>query len=85
MKRVYIFCLAPACLLLSNMAMAQQESEAVIEDIVVTAQKREQPLQEVPIAISCLSRTVSASTGIPTPCATHFRRGGAIQPLLRAG
>lgn len=52
MKRVYIFCLAPACLLLSNMAMAQQESEAVIEDIVVTAQKREQSLQEVPIAIT---------------------------------
>ena len=52
MKRVYIFCLAPACMLLSNMATAQQESDAVIEDIVVTAQKREQSLQEVPIAIT---------------------------------
>ena len=52
MRRVYIFCLAPACMLLSNMATSQEESDAVIEDIVVTAQKREQSLQEVPIAIT---------------------------------
>ena len=54
MKRVCIFCVALACLPLANPASGQDGNEAVIEDIVVTAQKREQSLQEVPIAITSI-------------------------------
>lgn len=49
---------AAAIFLLSTTAMAQtvpDEGDAV-EDIVVTAQKREQSLQDVPISITALTR-----------------------------
>lgn len=36
-------------------AMAQQASEGGLEEIIVTAQKREQSLQDVPIAVTALS------------------------------
>ena len=52
MKKVQILCLALACAPFANIASAQEEGEILIEDIVVTAQKREQSLQEVPIAIT---------------------------------
>ena len=52
MKIVHILCLALACAPLAHMATAREEGAAVIDNIVVTAQKREQSLQEVPIAIT---------------------------------
>ena len=54
MKRIRVLCVALACVPLANVASGQEQSEAVIEDIVVTAQKREQSLQEVPIAITSI-------------------------------
>ena len=52
MKKFCILCLALACGLPAGVAWGQEDGPAVIEDIVVTAQKREQTLQEVPIAIT---------------------------------
>ena len=52
MKKVCIFCIAMAWLPFAETASGQDGSEVVIKDIVVTAQKREQSLQEVPIAIT---------------------------------
>ena len=39
------------------------DDEAVIEEIVVTAQKRSQNLQEVPIAITAFSETMIERSG----------------------
>ena len=52
MKKICIFGVAQACLLSASLASGQEDGQAIIEDIVVTAQKREQSLQEVPIAIT---------------------------------
>ena len=39
---------------------------AQLEDVLVTAQKREQSLQEVPIAISAVSGELLEQTGVNT-------------------
>lgn len=54
MRKFCFLCLALACGTLAGAATGQEDSQAVIEDILVTAQKREQSLQEVPIAISSI-------------------------------
>ena len=46
---------------LSIPAWAQTDDGAVIEEILVTAQKREQSLQEVPISITALQRRKPSS------------------------
>jgi iron complex outermembrane receptor protein len=47
----------PACIvmLLASVAQAQDASDAKVDEVLVTAQKRSQRLQDVPIAISTLS------------------------------
>jgi len=45
-----------AAALIASQASAQTEDAAVLEEVVVTAQKREQNVQDVPIAIDALSR-----------------------------
>jgi len=45
-----------AAALIASQANAQTEDAAVLEEVVVTAQKREQNVQDVPIAIDALSR-----------------------------
>ena len=45
-------------------ALAQAGDDAVIEEILVTAQKREQSLQEVPISITAFSATAIERAGI---------------------
>ncbi|MGI9288998.1 MAG: TonB-dependent receptor [Pseudomonadales bacterium] len=47
-------------------ALAPTAAYAQIEEVVVTAQKREQNLQDVPIAISAVSQEVLDQTGINT-------------------
>ena len=54
MRKFCIFCLALACAPVASIAAAQDGSGVLIEEIVVTAQKREQSLQEVPIAITSI-------------------------------
>lgn len=63
MRNVHILFLALACAPFASTASAQEESEALIEDIVVTAQKREQSLQEVPIAITGIEGSALVGDG----------------------
>ena len=49
---------------LSIPALAQNDDDAVIEEILVTAQKREQSLQEVPISITAFSAATIERAGI---------------------
>lgn len=48
-------------------AQEQREDGGGVEDIVVTAQRREQNVQDVPIAISAISGNTLAETGIRDP------------------
>ena len=56
-KRLFI---ATAALFTANSAFAQ------LEEVLVTAQKREQSLQEVPIAISAVNEELLEQTGVST-------------------
>ena len=50
--------------LVSVTAMAQEAEDFAIEEILVTAQKRSETLQEVPIAISVFSSDSIDQTGV---------------------
>ena len=56
----------PACVvaLLASVAQAQEAPEAKVDEVLVTAQKRVQRLQDVPIAISALSGSQLESRNI---------------------
>jgi len=56
-----------AALSLCAQAMAQSEDAAALEEVVVTAQKREQNIQEVPIAIDAMSRDTILAHRITGP------------------
>ena len=43
---------------------AAQEAPATVDDIIVTAQKREQSLQDVPIVVTTLSQEVLDGAGV---------------------
>jgi len=64
--------LAPA-----SIALAQQASVPQIEEIIVTAQKRTQSLQEVPVAVSAFS-------GLP-PSPGGLNRGSRHVPVHVGG
>jgi len=51
--------LSPAAL-----AQAQQESVAVLEEVIITAQKREESLQDVPISVSAIGGEKLAEAGV---------------------
>lgn len=55
---------AMAGLLLANVGLAQQSSGLVIEEIIVTAQKREASLKDVPISIAAMGADTIKETGI---------------------
>jgi iron complex outermembrane receptor protein len=65
--------------------------ERALEEIVVTAQKREQNLQDVPISVSVVSGAALASANITNaadlarvvPALNIFTTSGAVQPFLR--
>ena len=64
MKRFAVL-LSVACGLLSTSTFAQEvASQGFIEEIVVFAQKREQNVQDVPVAVSALSGTYLEDAGI---------------------
>ena len=49
---------------LSSEVFAQETNEIILEEVIVTAQRREQSLQEVPIAVTALSRGQMDKSGI---------------------
>ncbi len=51
-------------LLLPAVSQAQEQTAGVLEEIVVTARKREESLQEVPIAVTAFSENAIASIGV---------------------
>jgi iron complex outermembrane recepter protein len=69
-----------ACTLLSSPALAQSSEEegAGIGDIIVTAQKRSENVQDVPIAISAVSSEYLESRGI-----SSIDRLGSIAPNVK--
>jgi iron complex outermembrane receptor protein len=68
------------CALASGQTLAQAAEEsrgAVLEEVIVTAQKREENLQETPIAISALSADAIERLGV-----TSFADIAAVSPAL---
>ena len=64
MKRFTIL-LSVACGLIATSASAQEDaSQGFIEEIIVLAQKREQNVQDVPVAVSALSGSYINESGI---------------------
>lgn len=67
------------------------EQEVQVEDIVVTANRREQRLQDVPVAVTALSASELARSGISNtfqltqtvPALNITRANTAVQPTLR--
>jgi iron complex outermembrane recepter protein len=51
----------------ASAALAQTTGDAALEEIVVTAQRREQNLQDVPIAITAMTGAMLAETGVRDP------------------
>lgn len=67
MKNPFVFRLAPlaiACSIMGPQMVNAQQTGSAIEEITVTATKREQSIYEVPIAISAFSGEALASQGI---------------------
>jgi iron complex outermembrane receptor protein len=70
---------------------SQEKPRATIEEIIVTAQRREQNIQEVPIAITALSADALDKAGIDdtrsleqvTPGLTFGTQGPFAQPTIR--
>ncbi len=69
--------LATSALGLPNLAVAQQSTETSIEEIVVTARKRSENLQEIPDSITVFSETTIERAGINT-----FADFAALTPNL---
>ncbi len=72
MKRACQGLLLSACFAMPSPVLAQEtvsatEGEDGIKEIIVTAQRREQNVQDVPIAISAISGDALAETGIRDP------------------
>jgi hypothetical protein len=80
---------ATAALLASGMTASAQEAEgkgatrssAAIQEIVVTARKREENLQEVPIAITALGITSLTDVAALTPGLSFFNAFGENLPV----
>ena len=68
-----------SALAVASPAMAQDASHGGLEEIVVTAQKREQNLQQVPLAVSAVSGEQLELRGI-----TETKQLGAIAPNVAA-
>ena len=68
-------------LLATAVALASQAgyAQGLLEEVVVTAQKREQSLQEVPIAITAFTEQTIRRAGIERPAdfIHFFSKGGA--------
>ncbi|WP_331158088.1 TonB-dependent receptor [Steroidobacter sp.] len=75
----------------SSSASGEGELHGVLEDVVVTAQRRSERLQDVPIAVTALSGEALASKGLAstfdivatTPGLTFVQAGGSAAPRIR--
>lgn len=90
-------CVALGALLWAGGAMAQetpagaQEQTSLVDDVVVTAQRREQSLQEVPMSVTSVSQETltqsgvvnSEALGLVTPGLTFARSSVNAQPTIR--
>lgn len=63
--KLLAFC--AACALLSPDVIAQQRSGAAIEEVVVTARKRDETLKDAPVSVSAFTAADIASAGIESP------------------
>lgn len=72
-------------------AQAADDNGEGLQEIVVTAQKRSQNLQDVPVAVSAVDSSTLASANITSandlgrivPSLTIFATSGSVQPFLR--
>jgi len=63
-KKIVASSVAAACVaMISQAVVAQDSGESRLDEIVVTAQKREQRLQDVPIAVSVVSGALAEASG----------------------
>ncbi|MFM8481364.1 MAG: TonB-dependent receptor, partial [Gammaproteobacteria bacterium] len=63
-KKIVASAVAAACVAMVPQAVVAQDSgEGRLDEIVVTAQKREQRLQDVPIAVSVVSGALAEASG----------------------
>jgi len=63
-KKIVASAVAAACVaMISQAVVAQDSGESRLDEIVVTAQKREQRLQDVPIAVSVVSGALAEASG----------------------
>nr|WP_281377835.1 TonB-dependent receptor [Sphingobium subterraneum] len=76
---------------IAQSAPGSDADRTVLEDIVVTAQKRSQNLQDVPVAVSAVSSAMLESANVTNatdisrlvPSISFFNTSGAVQPFLR--
>ena len=86
LKYLVIAAYTSPLLLGSGIVVAQEDDSNVIEEIVVTAQKREQAIQTIPISIKALSGEMLENIGadsldevvrqVPSLSMTDLSRGG---------
>jgi iron complex outermembrane receptor protein len=75
----------------SNAAFAQGEPEPALEEIIVTAQKRSESLQDTPVAVTAvtgeslesLNRDDIAAIAVQTPSLAYSEAGGEAQIYIR--
>ncbi|MFA5630051.1 MAG: TonB-dependent receptor [Porticoccaceae bacterium] len=75
----------------SGVTVVHAQSRAVIEEVVVTAQRREQSMQDVPLAVSSFDARGLGALGIPgsmelkmaTPGLNVTQRAGSTMPSIR--
>lgn len=54
--RLLLLCAAPAALLWAPAAFAQDGQAAALEEVIVTARKREENIREIPVAVTAISQ-----------------------------
>jgi iron complex outermembrane receptor protein len=87
--------MAALSLVISNIAVAQESDEGLLEEVIVTATKREESIYEVPIAISAFTEDTILKQGIvdltdvgkfvPNLTVTGFSAGhvSSVNPFIR--
>lgn len=87
-----LFCAAAAVsLVLPVAAQAQQQSGRELQEVVVTAQRRSERLQDVPISVTAITADELASSGVAstrdlsivTPGLRMTQAGAYLQPAIR--
>ena len=65
MHKAYPNSIAPALILLSGLSVSQPiVAQTALEEVVVVAQKREQNLQDVPVAVTAFTAKMLRESGI---------------------